>query len=542
MTGERCEGLPSGWVWTTLGAVLTLLRGVSYKKQDAKTAAQPGFVPILRATNISGRLSFEDLVYVPEHYVSDEQLLRLGDIVVAASSGSRAVVGKAAPVTSQWHGSFGAFCFGLRPDERVHARYLAAFLQTESYRRRVSQLSAGVNINNLRREHIEDTPIPLAPLPEQHRIVAEIEKHFTRLDAAVAALERVRANLKRYRTAVLKAACEGRLVPTEAELARAEGRDYEPADQFLRRILEERRAKWEEAELAKLRAAGKPPKGDTWKAKYKEPEAPGTRDLPELPEGWVWTSVEQVVARSEYGTSVKCEYGAPFAPVLRIPNIAAGKIDLSDVKFSTKPLNLNQDAALQPGDILMCRTNGSVSLIGKVAVIRAPLCPLHTFASYLLRFRLVETSFFPLWIAAYLASQGGRAFIETNAASSAGQHNVSLTLIHGMPVPLPPFAEQERIVAEVERRLSVVEEIEAQVAANLQRAERLRQAILARAFAGKLVPQDPNDEPASVLLERIRAERAAQGSKANSRRGRGKAGGKRNVPTARTLPLFDGQQ
>ena len=155
-------------------------------------------------------------------------------------------------------------------------------------------------------------PIPLAPLPEQHRIVAEIETQFTRLEAGVAALKRAQANLRRYKASVLKAACEGRLVPTEAELARAEGRDYEPADVLLERILAERRARWEaeqwekeierakkKAAQAKRKAAGLParirdlsddewqdlpeeiygrflPKNDKWKQKYKEPEPPDT--------------------------------------------------------------------------------------------------------------------------------------------------------------------------------------------------------------------------------------------------------------------------
>ena len=129
--------------------------------------------------------------------------------------------------------------------------------------------------------------VPLAPLPEQHRIVAEIETQFTRLDATVTALQRVQANLKRYRASVLQAACTGRLVPTEAELARAEGRSYEPADQLLQRILQERRTKWEAEQLANMKAEGKVPKDDRWKSKYSEPVKPDTSELPELPEGWV---------------------------------------------------------------------------------------------------------------------------------------------------------------------------------------------------------------------------------------------------------------
>ncbi len=112
------------------------------------------------------------------------------------------------------------------------------------------------------------------PRAEQDRIVAEIEKQFTRLDAATTALKRVQANLKRYRASVLKAACEGRLVPTEAELARKEGRDYEPADQLLQRILRERRARWEADTLAKMIASGKPPEDDRWKPQVQRASPP----------------------------------------------------------------------------------------------------------------------------------------------------------------------------------------------------------------------------------------------------------------------------
>ena len=238
------QDLPTGWEATTLASLLTVTRGVSYKKPDAGNKADSGLVPILRATNIDQILNFEDLVYVPSRYIKNDQLLRSGDIVIAASSGSRSIVGKAARLTSEWHGSFGAFCLGLRPDSRLGEGYIAWYLQSEEYRNRVSSLAAGININNLRREHIEETPIPLPPLAEQRRIVAEIETQFTRLDASVAALRRARANLKRYRASVLKDACEGRLVATEAELARSEGREYEPAGVLLERILEERRARW----------------------------------------------------------------------------------------------------------------------------------------------------------------------------------------------------------------------------------------------------------------------------------------------------------
>ena len=404
----------------------------------------------------------------------------------------------------------------LRPHEGLSRDFLNYFLHQDEFRKDAQRNMAGT-AGQLRvpAAWLSEVTLPLPPLPEQRRIVEEIETQFTRLDASVAALRRAQANLKRYRASVLKDACEGRLVPTEAELARSEGREYEPAAVLLERILAERRARWESQEKRR--------------GKYKEPSAPDTFALPELPEGWVWATVERLLARSEYGTSVKCSYDASGLPVLRIPNIVAGEIDLRDVKYATKSVSVDSETALAKGDVLMCRTNGSIRLVGKTAVVNSEMEPYHGFASYLLRFRLMETELLPKWFHLYATSQLGRTFIEQNAASSAGQNNVSLSLIHTMPIPLPPLAEQRRIVAEVERRLSVVQQAEATVEASLARAERLRQSILKQAFSGRLVPQDPGDEPASALLERIRAEREAEAQASAASKGKSQRRGKGRV-------------
>ncbi len=397
------------------------------------------------------------------------------------------------------------FCV-LNPSDEIDPRFVFYHVTSDAFVSQLNPLQRGTSYPAVRDDDVLVQQIPLPPLPEQRRIVAEIETQFTRLDASVAALRRSQANLKRYRASVLRAACSGELVDTEAELARAEGREYEPADVLLERILLERRARWESQENRR--------------GKYNEPAAPDTSDLPTLPEGWAWATVDQMIVRSEYGTSVKCSYESEGIPVLRIPNIVAGEIDLTDLKFANQSLPMDDERALQVGDVLMCRTNGSISLIGKTAVIRRPLEPCHSFASYLLRFRFVDFQPLSNWFHLFATSQLGRNYLEREAASSAGQHNVSLSLVHRMPVPLPPLAEQHRIVAEVERRLSVIQRAEAAVEASLQRAERLRQSILKRAFAGELVPQDPDDEPASALLERIRAQREAERAEAS-------AGGKR---------------
>ncbi len=300
------------------------------------------------------------------------------------------------------------------------------------------------------------------------------------------------------------------MVPTEAELARAEGRDYEPAEKLLVRILKERRARWDADQLARMRAAGKPPKDDKWKTKYKEPASPDTTSLPELPEGWAWITLEQVSWSAGYGTSEKCDYDLSGPPVLRIPNIVRGKVDLNDLKFASDTAKVEASDAIAEGDLLVIRTNGSRDLIGRSALVTRAFGQLHFYASYLIRFRMVDVGDTPRWLGAIWDCADNRSRIEHLAATSAGQYNVNIVKLHSLPLPLPPLVEQTRIIAEVDRRLSVIDELGATLQANLKRAERLRQTILKRAFEGKLVPQDPSDEPASALLERIRDTRSKE--------------------------------
>lgn len=331
--------------------------------------------------------------------------------------------------------------------------------------------------------------VPTPPSNEQRRIVAEIEKHFTRLDEAVATLKAVEAKLKRARASVLKAAVEGRLVPTEAALARAEGRSYEPASALLERILAERRTRW--------------PKGK----KYQPPAELKTDDLPDLPTGWSWATLGQVSVLIRNGYSKK-PLAVGVTRILRISAVRPMSVDANDCRWLPEPIEAYVDSRVEPGDLLFTRYNGTRSLVGVCGMLRGSEPMIHP--DKLIRVIPVA----PLVSAAYLekASNSGssRAFVEGMIRTTAGQAGVSGADIKNVPVPLPPLAEQIRIVAEVERRLSVIDNLERTVQQNLARCGRLRQSILKHAFEGKLVPQDPADEPASVLLARIRAQREAE--------------------------------
>jgi type I restriction enzyme, S subunit len=364
----------------------------------------------------------------------------------------------------------------------------------------------GTTVQSVEFESLLDFLIPIAPSGEQGRIVRELDARLSEIDAAVATLKRVQANLKRYRASVLKAACEGRLVPTEAELARKESRTYETGEQLLARILKERRAKWEANQLAKMLAAGKPPSNDDWRKKYKEPVAPDKTGLPELPDGWAWGTVEQVSDLVQYGSSAKCTETGDI-PVLRMGNLSSeGSIDNTALKFLPRNHAEFPELLLRPGDLLFNRTN-SAELVGKSAVYAGTPVPC-SFASYLIRVRTI-LGCDSRYLAACLNSSYGKAWVKAVVNQQVGQANVNGTKLQAFVFPLPPESEQTRIVQQTDQSFSTSQVVEHSVDDNLIRADRLRQAILKRAFEGKLVPQDPNDEPASVLLERIRAERLA---------------------------------
>ena len=185
-----------------LGDHVELIRGVSYAKTDAKAAPGDGFVPILRATNIDRELDFGDLVYVPERYVRREQMMRPGDIVVATSSGSRSVVGKAAPLRHGWNGSFGAFCMVVRPADGLFPTYLAHFMQSRTYRDEVSRLAAGIGIHNLRKSHLQELRIPLPSVHAQKLIAAELDEQLSRIDVARRALRSAQEKTRRLRASL----------------------------------------------------------------------------------------------------------------------------------------------------------------------------------------------------------------------------------------------------------------------------------------------------------------------------------------------------
>lgn len=504
------QELPQGWVWTTVEETGQLIRGVTYSNTDVlpiQTESTEA-LPLLRANNIQGQLLFEDLVYVRRAVVKDEQIVRKNDIVIAMSSGSKNLVGKSAQAKADFAGGFGAFCGVFRPKEAIDAQYVGQFFTSPEYRKIIADLSAGSNINNLKREHINDMAFPLPPLPEQRRIVAKLEELFSKLDAGVAAVRRTQALLKRYRQSVLHAAVTG-------ELTRAwrEGHPPAPAETgaaLLQRIRAERRAQWEAVQVAKR--GGQMTLNDAWKSKYVEPAAPEISGLPLLPQSWSWGTFEEISERVTVGFvgSMKDEYVEEGIPFLRSQNVRENKYSSAGLKYVSLAFDESiSKSRLEPGDVVVVRS-GSV---GTACVIPDTLLAANCSDLVIVK----QPKVLPEYCAYYMNSV---------AKARVNAQKVGVALIHfntqaqaAMPLSIPPLAEQAEIVAEVERRLTVLDTLSQTLADELRRAERLRQSILHRAFTGRLVPQDATDEPAAALLARLRATPAAP-AKAKAGRGR----------------------
>ena len=486
---ETRRSFPIGWVLSTLEEACVVIQGQSPPGTTYNTNG-------LGLPFLQGKAEFTDLYPKAVKWCSAPSKIAEPDDVLISI---RAPVGPTNLCAVQ--SCIGRGLAAIRTQGDMPAKYILYAMRATEEDLRAN--STGTTFEAIRGNDLRSHPFPLPPLAEQNRIVAEIEKQFTRLNASVAALKRVQANLKRYRASVLKAACEGKLVPTEAEVARAEGRDYEPANQLLARILAERRARWEAQEKRR--------------GKYVEPSPPDPSDLPELPEGWAWATVAQL-AEIQGGIQKQPKRAPadnPF-PFLRVANALRGSLDLQEVhKIELFSGELDK-LRLFSGDLLIVEGNGSPSQIGRMAIWKGEIedC-VHQ--NHIIRARLYS-GLIPQYVESYWNSPIGASGVSKVASSTSGLYTLSVSKVSDLPVPLPPLAEQHRIIAEVERRLSVVQQAEGAVEVNLTRAERLRQSILKQAFSGKLIPQDPNDEPASALLERIRVEREASHTDAKKSR------------------------
>ncbi len=465
--------LPREWSLVRFGRICKVQGGFAFKSNNYKKHG----IPLVRISNLqNGEVQFDsDTVYLSEEKLKEhpEFILNRGDTLIAlsgATTGKMATFDLDVPaLLNQRVGRF-KLVSDCQCDEKF-IKWLVVYIRAT-----VLKNAYGAAQPNISTSQVEDIEVPLPSIPEQQRIVEEIEKQFTRLEAGVSALKRMQANLKRYRASVLKAACEGRLVPTEAELARQEGHTYEPADVLLQRIIYER-CKNVNVTSRKETKKQKSTSGD-------DHQMIDRSSLAKLPEGWTWATVEQLNP-----TGRPCTYGVlqpgghieTGVPIVRVGDVNNGKVDLSNIKCISPQIAARYPRTkLHGGEVVI----SLVGAIGRTAVVPESLVGGNTARA--IGVIPLSNQVNAHWVEVWFRNPE-MVTAMTMKAHEVARKTLNLEDVRSASVALPPFAEQHRIVSEVERRLSVIDELESVVTANLKRAERLRQAILHKAFTGQLV-------------------------------------------------------
>jgi type I restriction enzyme S subunit len=492
---DNLPELPTGWVWAKTGDICE------------------GIVPgRTKPKNFNGTIPWITLPDFTGLYISKSKNNLAVTREDAEEVGMRVM--PKGTVLMSCVGQFGIICIAeddLVPNQQFHGflcldkifpEYIAYSLMTQVDQ--MEQLSSATTIAYINKTKCNSIQIPLAPLNEQRRIVAKIEALKARSQRVKEELEAIPALLDQFRQSVLAAAFRGDLTADWRE----KNPDVEPASVLLERIRAERRRRWEEAELEKMKAQGKTPKDDKWKEKYKEPESLDDFHLPELPDKWCWATLDQLLFSLRNGLSKRPEDQPPGIPILRISAVRSMEVNTSDIRFY--PIDAAEDISsylLQSGDLLFTRYNGSRSFVG-VCGLLPNLTDDLLYPDKLIRGQVVDKL---LCLSEYLelACNFGvsRSHIDSHIKTSAGQQGIAGSDLKCTPIPLPPVAEQYKIVQGVNQQFSATQSLAAMADESAKNVQLLDQSILAKAFRGELVPQDPNDESASVLLERIRAER-----------------------------------
>lgn len=396
-------------------------------------------------------------------------------------------------------------------NECLSTRFLCYQLNTVDYKGFVT----GTTRLKLTSSAMKQIPFLLAPYNEQTRVIEKLEELFSDLDAGVAELKAAQKKLVQYRQSLLKSAVGGVLT---AEW-RTKNKPKETGTKLLARILEERRVRWEEKQLAKFKEQCKtPPKW--WQDKYPEPVQPDTTNLPELPEGWVWASVDQICPDDiANGKSVPTATSGP--KVLRLTAVKVGRIDLGEFKYGVWSDRDAEPFFVKNGDVLIVRGNGSLSLVGRAGLVSGVTSDI-AYPDTMIRVRILDGIVLPEWLGLVWDSALIRDHLQTRARTSAGIYKIAQPDIVSAIIPVPPLLEQKAIIVAIDEANLEIQRIEGLLNLGLKQSAAQRKNILKSAFSGLLVQQDPNDEPASVLLERIRAERQACESSTRKRGSRKK--------------------
>ena len=478
--------LPNGWCWATVGDTGRYINGFAFKPEHREATGRP-IVRIQNLTDPEKSLNRTSLA------VSDDFCVETGGMLVSWSATVDVFVWNREPALVNQH------IFKVVPYENLVDRtFLFYWLKVA-----IDQLLDSEHLHGSTMKHINRGPfmahrIPLPPLPEQQRLAEKLEELLSDLDAGVAELKAAQRKLAQYRQSLLKAAVDGTLT---ADWRAAHGAPQETGAELLQRILTERRARWEQKQLAKYAEKGKTPPNN-WQAKYPEPVVPTLTDLPPLPAGWAWATVDQLAsvgtgvtplrsnrAYFENGEVPWTTSGALNEEVITAPSEHVTNLAVSECRLDLYPIGTLLVAMYGEG-----KTRGKCAELAFPSTINQAIAAI-VFQGYATAVAPHVKTFF---LDAYEAMR--------KQASGGVQPNLNLQIIKALCIPLPPLSEQVEVQVRLDEQLASYRRLKDSTSAAIAQSVAQRKNLLKAAFAGQLVPQDPNDEPASALLARIRAK------------------------------------
>lgn len=492
--------IPDNWVYTEFGNIVEEVEKIQPRDEPEKE---------ILYIDISSIDNSKFSIVAPKKYLGKEapsrarQLVYTGDIVFSTV---RTYLKNIAVVSEELSGQIAStgFCV-IRPNDNIDKKLMFYLVQSSGFLTPLSKIQRGTSYPAVRDSDVFQREIPFPPKNEQIRIVSKLDELFTKLDAGMEELKNAKKQIKRYRQSVLKHAFNGNLTEKWREEHEYQ---LEPASDLLEKILKERREKWEVDYLAKLAAQGKKPKDDKWKKKYKEPIEPKIDISASLPTTWNTLSISQVTVDAKIGLDrPAAEQNKEFkgVPYIKMNNITLdGKVDLTDIVYVEVTSNEVEKFNIQNDDILF-NTRNSRELVGKTGIAKNVQNSL-IYNNNIMRIRTSQY-FIPDILVYQICSPLFKPILERAKKGTTNVAAVYAKDLMPLPIIAMPLEEQEQIVSEIERHFSIADKAEQAIDQSLKQAERLRQSILKKAFEGHLVPQDPNDEPASDLLERIRAEK-----------------------------------
>lgn len=521
---SNVSSTPQGWLSLSLGDLLLGIEAGKSFTCQARPAEEREWGIIKVSAMTWGTFDESENKAIPTGKQFDlTKEIRSGDILLSRSNTAELVGATVLVGHCRSHLLLSDKSMRLLYPTALSARWLQRALASPQVRSQISKMANGTSdsMRNVSQQNVLAIELSIPPRSEQERIADALDELLSDLHAGIEALKSAQTKLQLYRASVLKAAVQGDLTAEWRE----EHSDVEPASVLLQRILKERRKRWEEEQLRKFNVNGKTPPAN-WRAKYTEPVAPDTSNLPSLPDAWCWATIDQCSHILQYGTSSKTTDEASGIPVLRMGNITStGELKLDDFKFLPRTHDEFPSLLLEPGDLVFNRTN-SAELVGKTALYAGSPSPC-SFASYLIRIRL-SPDVAPSIVLIALNGTMGRIWVKRVMNQTVGQANVNGTKLASFAFPLPPKAEQEVLVEAVDDQVSIIDYLDRGLATRKEEALILRQSTLRHAFTGQLVPQDQNDEPASELLMRIAVEREARAKAASAKSNPRKFAGRRS--------------